>query len=71
VVGLIDRGETARLVRRSPDRNDHRVDRVELTPLRRRRLEALSQAHLHELRRIAPALGDLLRSLDAAPAPTS
>ena len=63
-VGLIDRAEAARLLTRTADRDDHRVVRLTLTALGRRRLEALSRVHVQELKRVAPALEDVLRSLD-------
>jgi DNA-binding MarR family transcriptional regulator len=65
VVGLIDRAAAAGLVRRTADGHDHRVVRLSLTAQGRRRLDALSRAHLEELQRFAPALEALLRSLDA------
>src|ERR1700753_904459 len=42
VVELVDRAERAGLVERNLDRDDHRLTRVSLTPLGRRRLRALS-----------------------------
>ena len=65
-VGLIDRAEAARLLKRTADPDDRRAVRLELTALGRRRLEGLSREHLEELRRFAPALAGVLRSLDAA-----
>ena len=53
VVELVDRAETAKLVRRRADRDDHRVVRLELTANGARRLEQLSALHLDELRRLA------------------
>jgi DNA-binding MarR family transcriptional regulator len=50
-VGLVDRAEAAGLVRRHIDRDDHRVVRLSLTPLGRRRLGQLSGRHLEELER--------------------
>jgi len=64
-VGLVDRAAAARLVERIPDPLDHRVVRLRLTALGRRRLESLSEAHLEELRYLAPALGGLLRATDS------
>jgi DNA-binding MarR family transcriptional regulator len=55
-VGLIDRASKAGLVRRKGDEQDHRVVRLALTPLGRRRIEMLSQLHLEELRRLGPLL---------------
>lgn len=51
--GLIERAETAGLVRRVRDGNDHRVVRLELTDAGFRRLESLTAAHLDELQRLA------------------
>jgi DNA-binding MarR family transcriptional regulator len=51
--GLIERAETAGLVRRVRDGNDHRVVRLELTDAGLRRLESLTAAHLDELQRLA------------------
>ncbi|HXF72368.1 MAG TPA: MarR family transcriptional regulator [Actinomycetota bacterium] len=59
-VGLVDRAQEAGLVRRRPDPEDHRVVRLELTALGRRRLEALAAAHLEEIRRLAPWLREAL-----------
>jgi DNA-binding MarR family transcriptional regulator len=65
VVELIDRAESAGLVRRRRDPADHRVVRLRLTAEGRRRIEQLSKLHLEELRRLAPAL----RELEAAAKP--
>jgi DNA-binding MarR family transcriptional regulator len=59
VVELIDRAEAAGLVSRAGDEEDHRVVRVELTPLGERRIADLSRLHLEELRRLAPMLAPL------------
>ena len=59
-VGLVDRVEAAGLVERQPDEDDQRVVRVELTPAGRARLESLTELHLEELRRLAPALASLV-----------
>ena len=64
-VGLLDRAEAAGMVKRSPDPSDHRVVRLALTALGRRRLEELSRSHLEELRDLAPALDGLLRATDS------
>lgn len=56
VVGLIDRAEAAGLVRRVRDEQDHRVVRLRLTRAGAKRLEALSELHLDELRRLAKQL---------------
>src|SRR5438045_7920888 len=58
-VGLVDRAERARLVKRRPDPQDHRVVRLSLTSNGHRHLEELSSAHLEELRRLATRLRPL------------
>jgi DNA-binding MarR family transcriptional regulator len=50
-VGLVDRAVQAGLVVRQRDPDDHRVVRLQLTPLGASRLEALSALTLEELRR--------------------
>lgn len=52
-VELIDRAETAGLVRRSRSTRDHRLVRLRLTEDGAARLEALSAVHLEELGRLA------------------
>jgi uncharacterized protein YeaO (DUF488 family)/DNA-binding MarR family transcriptional regulator len=52
-VGLIDRAESAGLVRRNRSEADHRVVRLQLTQEGAARLEALSALHLEELDRLA------------------
>jgi uncharacterized protein YeaO (DUF488 family)/DNA-binding MarR family transcriptional regulator len=52
-VGLVDRAETAGLVRRTRSASDHRVVRLQLTEKGAARLEALSALHLEELDRLA------------------
>jgi DNA-binding MarR family transcriptional regulator len=64
-VGLVDRAEEAGLVRRSTDPRDHRIVRLSLTPRGRRNLEALSAAHLEELRRLAAHLRPLWEGLES------
>ncbi|HUV11158.1 MAG TPA: MarR family winged helix-turn-helix transcriptional regulator [Acidimicrobiia bacterium] len=56
VVELVDRAEAAGLVRRRPDRDDHRVVRVALTNRGTRRLRKVAVQHLEELARTAPSL---------------
>ena len=56
VVGLIDRADSAGLVGRTRDQEDHRVVRLQLTTEGSRRLEVLSALHLEELERLAPHL---------------
>src|SRR5688572_28154057 len=48
-VGLIDRAEAAGLVRRDRDADDHRVVRLRLTAVGRRRIELLTETHLAEI----------------------
>jgi DNA-binding MarR family transcriptional regulator len=52
-VGLVDRAETAGLVRRTRSQHDHRLVRLQLTQDGASRLEALSLLHLEELERLA------------------
>jgi DNA-binding MarR family transcriptional regulator len=52
VVGLVDRAEKARLVKRNRDATDHRVVRLQLAPKGREVIRRLSEAHLNELRRL-------------------
>jgi len=59
VVGLVDRAEGAGLVRRSRDRLDGRVVRVELEEKGRAALDRLTALHLSELRQLAASLGRL------------
>jgi DNA-binding MarR family transcriptional regulator len=59
-VGLVDRAETAGLVRRRPDRDDARVVRVELTGKGDKLVTDLTAAHLLEVHKLAIALGGLL-----------
>jgi DNA-binding MarR family transcriptional regulator len=58
-VELIDRAEGAGLVRRSPDPDDARVVRVELTPKGDALVIKLTAAHLQELHNLAAALNEL------------
>jgi DNA-binding MarR family transcriptional regulator len=52
-VGLVDRADSAGLVVRERDQDDHRVVRLHLTTDGCRRLEALSALHLQELERLS------------------
>jgi DNA-binding MarR family transcriptional regulator len=63
-VELVDRLSEAGLVVRFPDRDDRRRVRLELTAAAEHRLADLSTIHLEELRRLRPALQDILDSLD-------
>jgi DNA-binding MarR family transcriptional regulator len=58
-VELIDRAEEAGLVRRSPDPDDARVVRVELTPKGDGLVIMLTAAHLQELHKLADVLNKL------------
>jgi DNA-binding MarR family transcriptional regulator len=55
-VGLVDRAAEAGLVRRHHDPDDQRVVRLRLTARGGRLLEALSEQHLDELRRLRRGL---------------
>jgi DNA-binding MarR family transcriptional regulator len=63
-VGLIDRAETAGLVRRCPDEESQSVVRLQLTDQGSRRLEALSELHLEELAHLAPTMHALWEALE-------
>jgi DNA-binding MarR family transcriptional regulator len=52
-VGLVDRAEEAGLVTRVRDQEDHRIVRLRLSAKGAKRLDALSEHHLEELRRLA------------------
>ncbi len=56
VVGLIDRAQSAGLVRRRRDPAHPSLVHLHLTPAGEAKLEALTQAHLAELARLAPAM---------------
>jgi DNA-binding MarR family transcriptional regulator len=56
VVELVDRAEQDGLIRRIPDKSDHRVVRLQLTATGRRSLESLAALHLEELDRLGPRL---------------
>jgi DNA-binding MarR family transcriptional regulator len=62
-VELIDRAESAGLLRRIPDPDDHRRQRLSLTKLGQTRLAALSTLHREELRRFREEGFAPLRSL--------
>ncbi len=59
-VELVDRAEAAGLVERWGDDADGRVTRVRLTAKGEARLARLAQAHLDELRSLAPVLDKLV-----------
>jgi DNA-binding MarR family transcriptional regulator len=59
-VELVDRAETAGLVRRTPDQDDGRVIRVRLTDEGDRIMQELTQAHLERLHELAAVLDELV-----------
>lgn len=59
-VELADRLEEAGLIRRAPDADDRRRVLLELTDKAERRLALLSSSHIAELKRLRPALLDIL-----------
>jgi len=67
-VGLVDRTRDLGLIERRRDGDDQRLVRLVLTPLGDERLNALAQAHLKELHRLAEVLGALLDSEQAGSA---
>ena len=69
VVELAARAENAGLVERTADPGDHRLVRLVLTENGRARIEALSELHLQELRRLAPIFEHLGAPESVAPAP--
>ena len=64
-VGLVDRLEARGLVRRRRDQADGRQVVLDLTPSAETLLADLSRVHRRELRTIAPALVEALRSITA------
>jgi DNA-binding MarR family transcriptional regulator len=56
---LVDRTQAAGLIERVRDEDDNRRVRLMLTPQGHDVLQRLTAAHLDELRRLAPLLGDL------------
>jgi DNA-binding MarR family transcriptional regulator len=67
-VELVNRAETAGFVQRSPDPDDARVVRVDLTRKGDRLVTELTEAHLAELGNLAAALNELLKDASAATA---
>jgi DNA-binding MarR family transcriptional regulator len=63
VVGLVDRAERDGLVKRQPDATNKSVVRVTLTPTGGAKLDALTEAHLQEIRHLAPTMRALWRAL--------
>jgi DNA-binding MarR family transcriptional regulator len=62
-VGLIDRADDAGLVARVRDPDDHRLVRLKLTAAGSKRLAALSEQHLEELKRLGLRLPGAWRGL--------
>jgi DNA-binding MarR family transcriptional regulator len=60
-VGLVDRAETAGIVRRQQDEKDARVVRVYLTEKGEQLVENLTSAHLAELYNLSVSLNNLLQ----------
>jgi DNA-binding MarR family transcriptional regulator len=66
-VGLVDRAEVTGLVRRTPDPDDARVVRVELTDKGNKLVTDLTSAHLTRLYQLAAALNDLVPASEQSP----
>ena len=66
VVGLVDRAERDHLVKRTPDATNRSSVRVTLTAAAEAKLDALSEAHLQEIRHLAPTMRALWRAVDQA-----
>lgn len=62
-VELVDRADTAGLVIRGRDPDDHRIVRLQLTKAGAKRLETLSALHLEELDRLARRLPSVWQGL--------
>jgi DNA-binding MarR family transcriptional regulator len=65
-VELVDRADSAGLVTRRRDPDDHRVVRLQVTKMGAKRLEALSALHLEELERLALRLPAASKGLASA-----
>ena len=63
-VELVDRAETASLVRRVPDPDDRRLVRLALTPMGARKLEAITIRALEQLDRISPRLRGIWKAFE-------
>lgn len=63
-VELIDRAERAGLVVRKRDPQDSRAVRVHLTENGLAHLEALTEQHIQELRRVSPTFAKIWRGLE-------
>jgi DNA-binding MarR family transcriptional regulator len=64
VVGLVDRAVKAGLVERQEDAGDRRIVRLRLTLQGTQTLQQLSEAHLEEIKRLAPRVRDLTQGLE-------
>jgi DNA-binding MarR family transcriptional regulator len=65
-VGLVDRAATAGLVRRNQDHASNSVVRLSLTEAGIEKLDSLSEAHLEELKQLAPAMRALWQSIETS-----
>ena len=65
-VELVDRAVKDGLVRRNPDPDSKSVVRVTLTPLGAEKLDALAEAHLEEIKHLAPTMRTLWQELERA-----
>ncbi len=63
-VGLADRLEADRLIRRSPGTDDRRQVYISLTPHGDAVIEQLSALHHEQLRRLSPQLRELMTRID-------
>ncbi|MBN8709442.1 MAG: MarR family transcriptional regulator [Verrucomicrobia bacterium 61-8] len=66
-VGLVDRLETGKLVKRTPATDDRRRVLVKLTARGRNKLSRLASAHHEELQTVGPLLVGLLTQVTARP----
>lgn len=69
-VGLVDRAESAGLVRREHDRDDHRIVRLHLTARGANKIRRLSALNLEELARLAPRMKPLWAGLETKRGPS-
>lgn len=65
-VGLVDRAVKDGLVKRNPDPDSKSVVRVTLAPAGSAKLDALAEAHLEEIKHLAPTMRALWRALERA-----
>lgn len=63
-VGLVDRAESAGLIAREQDADNHSVVRLRLTARGTAQLETLSEQHLEELAHLAPTMHALWDALE-------